>query len=489
MKPTYEELEARLRDSEARLRDNEARLQRTESLLKVALEETAKLKETEFLLKVALEEIAKLKEQLGRNSKNSSKPPSSDPKGNTPDAKPKPSKSPRAGKARLPFANHEIDRYVQCDQKNCPHCGSAKIRLNGRAPEILQQADLPEIKAILTEFQLQKYSCADCGKNSTARLPEGIPYSAFGPKLMGLLATLTGVLHVSKREAIQLIKDLYGVDMGVGSVPNVEERVATALDSVYDRIHKFIMEHKFCTHFDETGWSDQGKRHFVWLATCEQAAVYRIDRSRSSIAFKKLIGREAWEAPAVTDRYAVYNSCKEHQFCLAHLIREFRGYAEREGPDQTIGLAIERELRLSCRIHREYREGKILLGQRNRRIGARKRRVEYWLEDGLANGSDALAKICESLLDHFEKLWTFSRISGMEPTNNMAERDLRKLVIWRKKSYGTRSDRGKKFVERITTVAQTLRRQGRNVLHFLQEAIGCFYSQIHPPLISETMGF
>ena len=111
MKPTYEELEARLRDSEARLRDNEARLRRTESLLKVALEETAKLRETEFLLKVALEEIAKLKEQLGRNSKNSSKPPSSDPKGNTPDAKPKPSKSPRAGKARLPFANHEMDRY------------------------------------------------------------------------------------------------------------------------------------------------------------------------------------------------------------------------------------------------------------------------------------------------------------------------------------------------------------------------------------------
>ena len=81
MKPTYEELEARLRDSEARLRDSEARLRDNE----------ARLQRTEFLLKVALEEIAKLKEQLGRNSKNSSKPPSSDPKGNTPGAKPKPS--------------------------------------------------------------------------------------------------------------------------------------------------------------------------------------------------------------------------------------------------------------------------------------------------------------------------------------------------------------------------------------------------------------
>ncbi len=462
MKPTYEQLEEKLR--------------RTEGLLARALEEIARLHE----------KVSKLEEQVKRNSKNSSKPPSTDPKSNTPDTDKKSPRNSRAGKARSPFSPDKIDKHVQCTQESCPHCGSSKIQLNGHS-EILQQAELPEIKAIITEYRLQKYHCKECRRNSTACLPQGIPDSAFGPKLMGLLTTLTGVLHVAKREAIQLIKDLYDVDMGIGSVPNVEERVATALNPVYDRIHKFVMQHKFCTHFDETGWRDRGKRHFVWLATCQQAAVYRIDRNRSSAAFK-LIGQEAWEAPAVTDRYAVYNF-KDHQFCLAHLIREFKGYGERDGPDKAIGLAIETELRLSCKIHREYREGKIPLAQRNRRLGARKRRVEFWLEDGLANGSDALAKICEALLKNFEKLWTFTRILGMEPTNNMAERDLRKLVIWRRKSYGTRSDRGKKFVERVTTVAQTVRKQGGNALRFIQEAVRCFYSQVLPPLISEAMGF
>jgi transposase len=202
-----------------------------------------------------------------------------------------------------------------------------------------------------------------------------------------------------------------------------------------------------------------------------------------------LIGQKTWGAPAVTDRYAVYNSFKNHQFCLAHLIREFKGYGERDGPDKVIGTAIENELRLSCKIHREYREGKITLAKRNRRLGARKRRVDYWLLDGLANGSNSLAKICEALLEDFEKLWTFTRISGMEPTNNVAERDLRKLVIWRRKSYGTRSERGKKFVERVTTVTQTIRKHGGNVLHFVQEAIKCFYSRMLPPFISEAMGF
>jgi transposase len=465
VKPTYEELETKLHDTETRL-------QRAEELLKAALEE-----------------IAKLRERLNRNSKNSSKPPSTDQKGNTADAGKKLSRETRAGKARAPFPPDKVDKHVPCTRENCPHCGSLKIQLTGQSSEILQQAELPEIRAIITEYQLQKYHCEECGKNSTASLPLGVPDSAFGPKLMGLLATLTGVLHVAKREAIQLIKDLYDIDMGVGSVPNVEERVATALDPIYDRIHKFVIGHNFCTHFDETAWRDKGKRHFVWLATCQHAAVYKIDRHRSTEAFQRLIGRAVWEAPAVTDRYAVYNDFKDHQFCLAHLIREFKAYGEREGPDKAIGHALEQKLRQICGVHREYREGKIPLAQRNRRLGIRKRQVEYWLDDGLANGSDALAKICGVLLEDFEKLWTFTKIPGMEPTNNMAERDLRKLVIWRRKSYGTRSDRGKKFVERVTTVAQTIRKQSGNVLHFIQQAIECFYSQTLPPLISEAMGF
>jgi transposase len=457
MKPTYEELEA-------------------------------KVSRLEELLKKALEKIDKLEKQLNRNSKNSSKPPSNDQKSNTPNNQKKPRAS-RVGKSRIPFPAEKVSVHIQCSQENCPHCGSAVIELSHVPGEKWQQAELPEVRAVITEYELLKYCCQECGKNSTASLPSGVPDSAFGPKLMGLLATLTGVMHVSKREAIQLIRDLYDVDIGVGSIPNIEERVASALDRIYNRIHKFVMGHRFCTHFDETGWRDQGKRHFVWLATCEQAAVYKIDRNRSKAAFQRLIGQETWKAPAVTDRYAVYSSFQNHQYCLAHLIREFKGYGERDGPDKVMGTALEKEFRLSCKIHGEYRENKISIGQRNRRLGARKKRVMYWLEDGFANGSDALSKLCDTLLENFEKLWTFTRIHGMEPTNNMAERDLRKLVIWRRKSYGTRSDRGKKFVERITTVAQTIRKQSGNVLHFVQRAIKCFYAKISPPLISKALGF
>lgn len=307
---------------------------------------------------------------------------------------------------------------------------------------------------------------------------------------MGLLATLTGVFHLAKREAAQLIKDLYGVEMGVGSVPNIEEKVAKAIEPVYDRIHTFMIKSKIYKHFDETGWRDSGKRHFVWIATCDYAALYMVDKTRSAEAFKRLIGVISQDQPVVTDRYAVYRSLgKAHQYCLAHLIRDFRRYAERDGPDKEIGRALERELQKVCRTHKRYREGKISWDARNRLLAKRKAKVEFWLEDGLANGSDQLHTLCETLLQEFDRLWIFMTVPGMEPTNNLAERDLRKLVIWRKKSYGTKSSRGKRFVEIITTTSQTLRKHGQNVLHYIQEVIASFYSGSAPPFMVEAMGF
>jgi transposase len=142
-----------------------------------------------------------------------------------------------------------------------------------------------------------------------------------------------------------------------------------------------------------------------------------------------------------------------------------------------------------CHIHKKYRKGETTLEERNRLLGYRKRKLESYLEDGMANGSDELFKLSEKLLDDFDKLWMFTKVSGMEPTNNLAERDLRKLVIWRRKSYGTRSDRGKRFVERITSVAQTLKRRKRSILSFLQEVIAGFYNKTTAPLIFEAKGF
>lgn len=93
------------------------------------------------------------------------------------------------------------------------------------------------------------------------------------------------------------------------------------------------------------------------------------------------------------------------------------------------------------------------------------------LESGRRSRDRVLARFCERLTEVSVDLWTFVVTEGVEPTNNHAERVLRRAVLWRRRSFGCHSAEGCRFVERILTVVQTLRQQKRSVLAFLTEAI------------------
>ena len=221
----------------------------------------------------------------------------------------------RKGVHRELVPPERVDHHVQCLLSHCPHCGSSDLKQKD-AVEILQQAELPESRAFVTEYSIQKFHCRACKKNCTANLPEGVPNSSFGPKMTAFAATLTGSYLLPKRDAIRLIKDLYEVDIGLGSISNMEERVAKALTPVSERTHNFIL-----------------KRHYAWIACNQSASILKIYRSRSGESFEKLVKGNT-NFSAVTDRYAVYNKVKgDRQYCLAHLIRDFQKYAERDGPD------------------------------------------------------------------------------------------------------------------------------------------------------------
>ena len=259
------------------------------------------LTKTQGLLKLALERIAALEERLNKNSKNSSKPPSTDRKENSSND-PKMPKGPRQGISRLVLSPEQIDHFHICKLDACPCCGSSNLIDQGKSL-VLQQVELPEVKAFVTQYDCTKYTCLSCGEIAFAELPTGIPNSAFGPRLMALLATLTGVFHLAKRDAIQLVKDLYGITISEGSMINVEERVSNALVDVYERIHQHIMRSVLPKHFDETSWRDSGKNHWIWVASTSNATCFSIDASRSKEAFQRFVG-VLGQAPVVTDRYS-----------------------------------------------------------------------------------------------------------------------------------------------------------------------------------------
>jgi len=306
---------------------------------------------------------------------------------------------------------------------------------------------------------------------------------------MALIVMLTGRFHMSKRDVMALVKDLYDIDTSEGSVINIEKIATEALDEVYERIHRFVIQGLMPRYFDETSWRDSGKRHYVWIATNELAAFYQIDARRSQEALLKIVGTHT-KVACVTDRYSAYNAINgPRQYCLAHLIRDFHAFAEQEGETGEIAAKIENELRKACKIDGDSRKGEISRRQRGQRLAHSKRRLSELFLDAIAFGSKKLEDFCWRLDDEFDRLWTFASVEGMEPTNNLAERDLRKIVLWRNKSYGTRSEGGKRFVERITSVVETVKKSGNNILNFLEEALDAFFHKKSAPCINPIWGF
>ncbi len=115
-----------------------------------------------------------------------------------------------------------------------------------------------------------------------------------------------------------------------------------------------------------------------------------------------------------------------------------------------------------------------------------KARFGKLLEYGKRVDDPKARALCKSLSELWDGLWTFSKVDGVEPTNNVAERALRPGVLWRKGSFGSQSDRGSRFTERMLTVAASCRQQKRHLLTFLVEACQGALSGSSPPSLVQS---
>ena len=110
--------------------------------------------------------------------------------------------------------------------------------------------------------------------------------------------------------------------------------------------------------------------------------------------------------------------------------------------------------------------------------------IEAKLERTAALKIRGVSRSCTNILEHREALWTFVDNPDVEPTNNHAERELRRFVLWRKRSFGSQSERGERYAERIMTVAHTLRKQKRSLLAFLTDTLKAqLRRKPHPSLL------
>jgi len=158
------------------------------------------------------------------------------------------------------------------------------------------------------------------------------------------------------------------------------------------------------------------------------------------------------------------------EFVWAHLLRNFQAFVERGGESQWIGEALLAQAELMFQWWHKVRDGTLSRATFQEQMRPVQHQVGELLRQGTACGHSKTAGTCPDILKRDAALWTFVRFEGVEPTNNLTERQVRPGVLWRNGSFGTQSEAGSGFVERTKTVIATLRQQQRNVLDYLTEA-------------------
>ncbi len=436
-------------------------------------EQAATITELREMVAGLLARVAKLEEQARRSSRNSSQPPSSDGPGAPPARKKGPSGRSPGGqeghdKHERPLVPADkVNKRVVLRPKRCRGCCAALVG-DDPSPRRHQVFELPRVEPIVEEYVLHSLDCV-CGVRTTATLPAGVPTGAFGPSVVAMVATLMGVYRLSKRAVPELMRDVFGLSFSVGAVVGCQKIASRALAAPVEEAKAFVVEAPI-KHAEETGWRQARRRAWLWTVVTKTVTVFMIHTRRNAVAAHAILGRA--HGVLVSDRHGAYNwwPAVKHQFCWAHLIRDFVKIAERRSDSERIGNALLAEAERMFGWWHRVRDGTLARSTFRVYMRSVQRRVESLLAEGTAVPHFKTARTCAKLLKRADALWTFLYVEGVEPTNNTAERAVRHGVLCRKTTYGTHSEEGSRFIERILSVHATLRQQKRNVLHFVQDA-------------------
>ena len=368
----------------------------------------------------------------------------------------------------------------------CRRCGK-RLFGNDIDPLRHQVVEIPRVIAKVVEFRLHALACTDCQITTQARLPAGVPTSPFGPRLQAMMAVCAGSYHLSKRMIEELVADFFGVEVSLGSVSNLEQETSEAIAEPVREAVAHVQEQPV-VHADETGWTEAKKKAWLWAAIAGNVAVFLIRRSRGKEVAKELLGRAFWGI-LNSDRWCAYNwvPTRSRQLCWAHLIRHFKAFEQYGKDAKALGLALQARCDAMMAHWHRVRDGTLLRSSFQQYMRPLRREIADLLRRGATCSSAKVASMCREILVHEEALFTFVRVTGVDPTNNAAERAIRPAVLWRKGSFGTGSANGSRFVERILTIVTTLRLQKRNVLDFVTAACEArLHGSPAPSLLSTT---
>lgn len=364
------------------------------------------------------------------------------------------------GHGRRAFTVEEADRFERVPtQRCCPDCGKV-LRSKGLKRRTVLECRPVEVEKIL--YALERKHCPRCGKTLQARPPEVLPKCKAGN---GLLAHV-GIEHYVHGVTLGRLAEQTGV--GIGSLIDAMHSLARHLQDVSDKLANHYRKAPV-KHADETGWRNNGDNGYGWLFCTEDISVFRFRKSRSAAVPREVLGKKTLPGVLVVDRYAAYNKvpCKL-QYCYAHLLRDVEDLQTTFPDSKEVASFVQTFAPLLSTA----------MGLRALRLSKRQfqRQANHLKSQVLASvhhsaQHPAIQKIQDIFRQHSNRLFHWARDPTIPADNNLAERELRPLVIARKLSFGSQSDDGARTREILMTVLRTLNKTSPHPHHQLKSAL------------------
>ena len=438
-----------------------------DALIATLLARLAALEAEVAALKAANAELraenAALREKLDLPAKtpdNSSTPPSQGHKASR-DAGAKPKAKPHAGAHRPLHPNPTRRRDVLASQ--CPHCRADVSGVAQEAVHAYDRIELPEIKPDVTRVTLHGGVCPCCAKRFTAKPPAGLePGSPFGPNLRAFALYLRFTQAISFERLARPMSDLIGLEISEGALVNMLDDSKLAFARQASLIRARLLAGTILQS-DETSVRVGKRTWWTWVFHHADNACFVIHPNRSRAVVEQFLGEhrpDFW----VSDRLAAQMDWakKDHQVCLAHLIRDAQ-YAIDAG-DTAFAPALRKLLSRACKIAR----------RRPQLADATLRAYAYKLDTEL----DALLRITptqgagqklQHMIKRFRRhMFVFLVNRAIPPTNNGSEQALRPCVIFRKVTNCFRSEWAANLYADIRSVIETARRRAIGALHAIR---------------------
>ena len=438
------------------------------------------------------ERIRELEARLNQNSSNSSKPPSSDPPWNNgKDKKNKPKrrkgKRPRgaqkghAGSRRDTIPAEKVTKVEEHRPEVCEACGASlagapMVEGNHRR----QVVEIPPIEPEVYEHRIFGARC-NCGHETWGSFPPEAMYGC-GPRLTALVSLLTGRYRLSRKETADLLSEVLGVPICKGTVQACGERTSEAIAEPVEELAAALPEQDV-VYMDETGWKVSGERAWLWVFSTATFSYFSIEPRRGRAILEQLFPRGN-PGTVNSDRWSAYSffPAERRQLCWSHLLRDLRGIVDAKGlGSKPAKPVLEAAERMFSDWH-AFRRGEISRAELAERIAPLRVSLMVFAQAGASQNKDRKWRgLGRDLIRYEAAVFRFVEVEGVEPTNNQAECDLRSAVLWRKGSYGSRSENGSLFVSRMLSAAATCRRRGHRLLDFLERAVLAHQLGEQPP--------